>query len=187
MKTQLLLAALTIIISLSTFAQGRSFGGFKSGNLEIEPVVGYERVQKILPTPHTSSRLFYGLRANYGPKYLSLEAEVTQAKEDESFDTGVDISDNSTNYMLGLRSSFNVGRALNWYLRAGAHARDSKYERTEAGVTTTVEPATYVNPYAGTGLAINLMNVFTLNAGMNVIFTDDEHEYQSSLGFGIRI
>ncbi len=187
MKKTLLIS----IFSFLTFAQGRSYSGYSKGNLVIEPVVGYERVQKLLPTAHTSSRLFYGLRANYGPRLLSLEAEVTQAKEDETFDSGVQVKDTSTNYMLGLRSSYNIGRALNWYLRAGGHARDTKYEKTEAGVTTTTEPATYVSPYAGTGLSLNFMNVFTLNAGVNVLFTGrpkgSDQEYQSSLGFAIRI
>lgn len=190
MKFILRLVSVTLLFPATTLAL--SVGSMTTGNLKIEPVIGYERVQSILPTLHTSNRMYYGLRANWGPQHLSLEAEVTQSKEDETYNSGaVEIAETSTNYKLGLRSAFNIGRALNWYIRAGASARDSKYERTEAGVTTTQEPGTYVSPYAGTGLGINLFSIFSLDAGITAVFTDhrriDEPEYQSSLGFSIRI
>ena len=123
---------------------------------------------------------------------MSLEAEVTQSKEDETYSSGtVEMAETSTNYKLGIRSAFNIASSLRWYLRAGASARKSEYERTEAGVTTTQKPATYVSPYAGSGLSINMLGIFSLNAGITAVFTDhreiDEAEYQSSLGFSIRI
>lgn len=190
MKNILRFTSFILIISSSTSAL--AYGNISKGNLTIEPIVGYERVQSILPTPHTSNRLFYGARANWGPQYLSLEAEVTQSKEDETYNSGtVEMAETSTNYKLGLRSAYNIGSSLRWYLRAGASARESKYERTEAGVTTTQEPATYVSPYAGSGLSINMLGVFSLNAGITAVFTNhreiEEPEYQSSLGFSIRI
>lgn len=169
------------------WAQKRDTSYFK-----LEPIVGYERVQKFEPTSHTKSRLIYGLRASYGPPILAAEAEVTQGKDDESFpEQDLKIEEKVTNLMLGLKSSFNLGSMLTWYLRAGGHARKSEYTRTEAGVSTTRDPAVYASPYAGTGATINLFDKLTANAGITVIFTGrpqgSDHEYQTTLGFGIKI
>ncbi len=40
---------------------------------DIEPVIGYERVQKLVPTPHTSDRLVYGARAWLGFPLVAVE------------------------------------------------------------------------------------------------------------------
>ncbi len=162
------------------------------GYLKIEPVIGYERVQKIEPTPHSKNRLIYGIRANYGPPIFSLEAEVTQGKDNESFpDRNLTIEETVTNGMLGVRSSFNIGNLARWFLRFGGHARKTELSRTENSITTTTEPAIYLSPYAGTGLSINLLRTFSLNAGYTVIFTGrpkgSDREYQTTLGFSIRI
>ena len=177
---------------LATLPVWAQSGTADKGYFKLEPIIGYERVQKIEPTPHTKSRLIYGLRANYGPPILSAEAEITQGKDDESFpDRNLTIEEKATNLMAGLRSSFNLGGVLSWYLRAGGHARKSEYTRTENGVTTTRDPAVYVSPYAGTGATLNLMGTLTANAGITVIFTGrpkgSDHEYQTTLGFGIKI
>ncbi len=162
------------------------------GNLTIGPIVGYERVQKISPTPHTKDRLFYGIRAVYGPPLLSAEAEITQGKDTESFpERDLTIKETATSAMVGLRSNFLRTKFLTTYIRAGGHARKSEVETTEAGVTTTREPAVSVSPYAGAGLNINLMNKFTLNLGITAIFTGkpkgSDSEYQTSLGFTVNI
>ena len=179
---------LFIFVTLPAWAQSSSTNGY----LKIEPVVGMERVQKIEPTPHSKTRFIYGLRLNYGPPIFSAEAEITQGKDSESFPgQSLSIEETVTNAMLGVRSSLNFGGILQWYLRAGGHGRKSEYSKTLSGVTTTREPSIYLSPYAGTGLSINLLNAFSLNAGYTVIFTGrpkgSDREYQTTLGFSVRI
>ena len=58
------------------FALLMSFSEKLKAAVLIEPVVGYERVQKVLPTPHTKDRLMYGLRVLMGVPLLSLELVV---------------------------------------------------------------------------------------------------------------
>ena len=162
------------------------------GYLRIEPVVGAERVQKIEPTQHSKTRLIYGLRINYGPPLFSAEAEVTQGKDNESFaDQNLTIEETVTNAMLGVRSSLNFANLASWYLRVGGHARKSELQRTQNNVTTVRDPAIYVSPYAGTGLNINLLGTFSLNAGYTILFTGkpkgSDREYQTTLGFSVRI
>lgn len=183
MKT--LIALTLLILSFNLSAQNKDY-------FSISPIVGYERVQKVEPTPHTKSRLIYGVRASYGPPIFAAEAEITRGSDDENFpDRNLTIEETATNAMLGVRSSFNIASALRWYVRGGGHARKREITRTQDEVTTEQDPAVYVSPYAGSGLNINLFNKLTLNAGITVIFTGEpkgsDHEYQTTLGFGIKI
>jgi len=159
--------------------------------LTIMPITGYERVQKLSPTVHTTDRLFYGVRVLFGPPLLSAEAEVTQSKDTETFASqGLVILDESNQAKLGIRTSISLAKFGYWYLRAGGSARETVITKTTAGTTTKSEPAVRINPYAGTGLSFRLMNNFSLNAGVTVIFADypkKDHEYQTSLGFAINI
>lgn len=182
---KVLIITILLIFSFNLWAQNKDY-------FNISPIVGYERVQKFEPTPHTKSRLIYGLRASYGPPIFAAEAEVTRGSDDESFpDQDLTIEETATNAMLGLRSSFNISSALRWYIRGGGHARKREITRTQDGVTTEQDPAVYLSPYAGSGLNINLFNKLTLNAGITVIFTGEpkgsDYEYQTTLGFGIKI
>ncbi len=160
-------------------------------SLNITPVVGLERVVKISPVRTTKTRAILGARASYGVPLLRLEAQVTRSQDTETLPER-DLSEEEETYtgMLGIRSSFNMA-FVNWYLRAGGHARKTEYTRTEADVTTTREPAIYVSPYAGTGLNINVMGNFFVNAGITVIFTGrpkgSDRDYQSTLSFGVKI
>jgi hypothetical protein len=169
-----------------------AFGASSTDNLTIGPIIGYERVQKILPTPHTTNRLVYGLRAVYGPPLLSAEAELTQGKDTENFpDRSLTIKETATNAKVGIRSNFLRTTFVTTYLRAGGHARKSEIEKTESGVTTTHEPAIYVSPYAGAGMAVNILNKLKLNFGVTAIFTGkpkgSDREYQTTLGFTIKL
>lgn len=174
-------------LSLLTF---NTFGAAKD-YLTIEPIVGYERVQKLSPTPHTKNRLMYGLRANFGPPLISMEAQLTQANDTESFpEEDLTIKEEVINAMLGIRSNLSLG-VLGFYLRAGGHARKSKLTTTKDGETTEKEPAIRVSPYAGTGISINAANILRANAGVTAIFTGkpkgSDREYQTTLGFAIKI
>ena len=182
---------ISFITTLSSTAIIRE--SITNGNLTINPVIGYERVQKVYPTPHTSSRFIYGLRAQYGLRILSLEAEATQGKSDEAFPTqNITVKDTTTNLKLGLRSNFNIlANTLSMYLRAGASGNKTKEERTESGVTTTVEPDFDISPYAGTGFNFRLLSNIYANGGITVIFTGEpegsDYDYQTTLGFTVRI
>lgn len=187
--TKLILLTSLLLPSLS-FAQ--NFGRISRDNLTVEPIVGYERVQKIEPTARTTNRFYYGVRASYGIPLLSAEAEITRAEETERFyEEDLKIEETSTTLMLGVRSNFNHQGMIGAYLRAGGHARKSEIEKTQDGVKTSDDPAVRLSPYAGTGLNIRLARYFSLNAGVTVIFTGEpkgsDKEYRTSLGFRINI
>ncbi len=157
-----------------------------------QPIIGLERVQKIEPAGETKDRFIYGLRMNYGMPILSAEFEITQGKDTENFsDRNLTIKESTTNLMLGVRSSYQLGQSLYFYLRGGAHGRRNERERIENDVSTETTPAVYLNPYAGTGLSIHVLEMLSINAGVTVIFTGQprgsEREYQTSLGFTLKV
>ena len=167
-----------------------AFGQSSKGNVQVVPLVGYERVQKVTPTPRSVDRAFVGVRLIYGPPLLAAEAEVTRSSDTENLPAS-DFKEEEESYAakLGLRSSFNF-LLFRWYLRAGGHARKSEITRTQNGVTTVLEPGIKISPYAGTGLSFRVANHFFLSAGVTAIFTGEpkgsDREYQTSLGFGMR-
>lgn len=155
------------------------------------PIVGLERVVKVLPIQKTKTRSVVGLNVRYGPSWMSAEGEVTKSSDSETLYTqDLSVKEDSYAAKLGIRSNFNLV-FFNWFIRAGGQARKSKFTKTQAGVTTITEPAIYISPYAGTGLNINFMGKFFANAGITVIFTGrpkgSDREYQTTLGFGVRI
>ncbi len=167
-------------------AAGSSFG------LTLEPLVGYERVQKILPTAHTKDRLFYGVRATAGILLISAEAEVTRGLDTEDFPSqDLSIKETTDKGKFGARSTFRLSSLLSLIARAGVQARRSRLEQTSVGVTTvTIEGIRY-KPYAGAGLRSALFGKFELSGEVVVVFNDfpnmRDNEYQTSLGFVLRL
>ncbi len=157
---------------------------------EVEPIIGYERVQKLVPTPHTRDRLVYGVRVTAGVLMVSGEAEYTRATDTESFPlTSTSIQDTDDKARIGLRSTIGMGRLLNFVVRAGAQARQTKSETTVAGfTTTTIAPIRY-NPYAGAGLRARLAGNVSFTADLTVVFTDfpnmNRNEYMTTAGFAV--
>lgn len=181
-----------VLLIFPIHASAQNFGKISAGNLTVEPIVGYERVQKLEPTARTKNRFYYGVRGSYGVPLLSAEAELTRAEDSESFaDRDLKLEETSTSLMLGVRSHFNHQGILGAFLRAGGHARQSEIEKTQDGVKTVDKPSVRLSPYAGAGLNIRLASYFRLNAGVTAIFTGepkgDDREYRTSLGFSLNL
>lgn len=186
---KLLLSSSFLLLSITQSFAART--SVNISNLRIMPIVGLERVTKLDPVQKTKTRTIVGLNLRYGPQWMSAEAEVTKSSDSETdYTNDLTVKEESYAGKLGIRSSFNL-LLFNWYLRAGGQGRKSKFTRTQNGVTTIKEPAIYISPYAGTGLTFNFMGKFFANAGITVIFTGrpkgSDREYQTSLGFGVRI
>lgn len=159
---------------------------------DIEPIVGYERVQKLIPTAHTSDRLVYGARVTAGFPLLAAEAEYLRGTDTESFPSqNLEVTEVSDKAKLGVRSSLALGKLVRLTARGGAQAKQN--ERTEVlnGVTTVTKDPLVYNPYAGAGLKVGLGKRFALSGDMVVVFGDfpnmDKNEYQVTLGFSVKL
>lgn len=162
-------------------------------NLSIRPIVGFERVQKLVPNPSMKTRLTYGVEALYKLPVGTAEAEVTKA-QDDSVDLGVSpnvkYQDEELKARIGLRGTMGSG-FFSAYLRGGAQGRQNKQTKTVNGVSTTTTTLSKVQPYVGTGLGIHLGNYFSLDAGVTVVYAPtsqgglSDFEYSPTVGFGI--
>jgi hypothetical protein len=160
--------------------------------MEIEPVVGYERVQKLIPTPHQHDRLLYGARLTVGVIWVAAEAEYLNSTDNESFAAeGLATKDVTDRAKVGLRVNMNLARILAFTLRGGCQATRNRHTETSGGVTTVnpYEPITY-RPYLGAGFTATLARNFALRADMTAVFEDfpsfKDAQYQATAGLVVR-
>jgi hypothetical protein len=158
----------------------------------VEPIIGFDRVQKFLPTPHTKNRLVYGARATAGILLISGEAEYTRGQDDESFpDQDLAIKESADKAKLGIRSGIGLGPIMTFNLRAGGQATKGSREETRAGVTSTFSQDLEIDPYAGAGLRGKLSNKLSASAEVVAVITDtsdlSKNEYQTTAGFSIHL
>lgn len=160
--------------------------------LSIEPIIGYERSQKLVPTPHTKDRLIYGARATAGLRLLSLELEYTRGTDSEDFPSdGLASKDTDDRLKMGLVSSFGLGRLFRLHARGGVQASKNIHEETQAGVTTVTSNPIEYNPYAGAGLSAGLGRKLSISGSLTAVFREfpdmSKNEYQATLGFSIKL
>jgi hypothetical protein len=162
-----------MLIAVTSFALSDAAHAAVMGlTTSVEPIIGYERVQKFLPTQHTHERLVYGLRVVAGLPLISAEGEYTRATDSEDFvsPTAMTIKDTDDRARVGARSTFKLTGFLSLFVRAGAQASMSRHDVTTSGTTvTTIDPISYL-PYAGAGLRIGLGSKISLNADMTTVF-----------------
>ena len=191
MKKSLQIALATLILSGASHLAA-SHQAHAMLRTTLEPIVGYERVEKLFPDAHSTNRMFYGGRFTLGSQVFALEAEYTQSKDEESFSatdtTTTSVADKAK---VGLRGGFALGRLLRMNLRTGAQAEKST-EKMTVGSTTTTEnfPITY-DPYGGAGFKLMLTPKTSLTAEAVAVFKSfpsmSGNEYQTSAGFAISL
>jgi hypothetical protein len=187
------LLLLTLSLLLLTSAAQAARPALPQGlTVAVEPIFGFEHVQKISPTFHFKNRLTYGARFTAGYLVLSGEGEYTRATDSESYPAeDASLKDTDDTLRLGVRTGYPVAQALIASLRAGGQARRGSHEQTTGGVTTVTAPAIEYHPYAGLEVRAAISSVFSLSAGVLVAFNDihdmSKNEYQTTAGFQIRV
>lgn len=156
----------------------------------IEPIVGYEHTQQLLPTKHSVNRMSYGARLSAGILFFSLEGEYLRGTIDETY-PGFTMSSIGDSVKLGIRSGFGVGSLLRFYLRAGGQASQETTKTTIGGVTTTsYDPVNYA-PYGGMGVRLKLAGKFYANVDVVAVIKDinnlNSSSYQTTAGFTVRL
>jgi hypothetical protein len=159
-------------------------------SLGIEPIIGYERVQQLLPTKHTSNQLIYGARVIAGLLLISAESEYTHGTSTETY-TDMTQTYTADRLKLGLRSGFGLGSLIRFSARGGVQASQTKTDQTVDGVTVTTKDTIRYNPYAGAGLRLRLTSKVTASAEVVAVFRNltylQDTEYQTTAGFAIRL
>lgn len=181
------LALLILALPGLSFAKKTNFGLF---TVEIIPIVGYERIQKLVPTPHTKERIVYGARLITGLPLISAEVEYTRGTDNEDFpELRLFTKDETDKVKLGLRSVIRLVGIVYAFGRAGGQAKKNKHTETRNGVTTVTEDPIYVHPYIGAGVRARLGRNVRFEADFTFIFPDTKnfsnYEQQTTAGFAI--
>lgn len=174
------------VLILSTSAHASLF------KLTIEPIVGFERVQKLIPTAHKVDRMLYGARFSLGIPLLAIEAQATRGTDSETFTSpAMSVKDTDDRLKLGLRSSLRLGPILMLIARGGGQAKRTIHEETVSGVTSRTIPPIKYRPYAGLGLTSRLGSAFALSGGITAVFNNFPHmkdnDYETTLGFTVSL
>lgn len=159
-------------------------------SLSIEPIVGYEKVQQVLPSVHTVNRLVYGARAIAGVLILSAESEYTRGTVEEVIGAMTQKT-TADKAKLGLRSGFRLGQLISLHLRGGVQVKREESEQTVDGVTNTFKQAIAYNPYGGAGARASLTSKLSATADVVAVIPDvhdmAQNEYLVTAGFAIRL
>lgn len=179
------LALLGLLVSLPALGRGGLV------EVEVEPIIGYEREQKLLPEPRTTETILYGARLTAGIPMVSGELEYTTSTDTESFPAlGLSQTEKTERAKLGIVSKLRLGRLFRFKLRGGAQARRTTTEQTSGTVTTrSVSPVKY-KPYLGAGVQARLTPKFRFSADLVTIFEDfpsfRNNQYQLTAGFSVK-
>jgi hypothetical protein len=161
-------------------------------NLKVEPIVGVEQTQKLLPEVQSTTRLFYGARVIGGMRWISLEGEYTRAQDQENFPlTSTRSSSTSDKLKIGLRSEFAQARWFSASARLGGQAQVETAEVTVNDIKTIENtPVTY-QPYAGVGARVTITPKIGFSAEVVAVFRDfpdlAQNDYQGSAGFTLAV
>lgn len=160
--------------------------------INIEPVIGFEHVEKIRPIPHFKNRLTYGARFTAGYLVFSGEGEYLRATDNESYPLeDLALKDTDDTFRLGVRTGYPILRNLIASLRLGGQARRNSHEETTGGVTTVTTSAIQYKPYVGTELRARFSGRLSLTLGILAVINDihdvSRNEYQTTAGFQIRL
>ncbi|MBS1985844.1 MAG: hypothetical protein JST16_16920 [Bdellovibrionales bacterium] len=178
------------MMALSTFCGLLAAPAF--AGVDLTPIIGYERVQKLVPDPHSTDRLTYGARLTLGVPLLAIEAEYTQGRDTETF-TSQDlvITDTAQKARVGLRSGLG-GSLLRIIGRGGVQAKQNHHVEAVGGTTTVDkhEPVSY-KPYAGAGLRMGLSARMSVSVEVVAVFNKwpdmKKNDYETTAGLNIRI
>lgn len=174
-------------LTLGLFFSQNSFADLLS--VQVEPIIGFEHVQQLLPSPHSVNRLVYGARVTAGVPLVAAEAEYTHGTLLEEF-PNMSQTSISDRLKVGLRSGIGLGTLIRFSIRGGVQASQTQTSQTVAGVTTITYDALRYDPYAGAALNLRLSNKINGSVGVVAVIRDiqnlEQTEYQVTAGFSVR-
>ena len=162
--------------------------------ISIEPILAYELTQVNQPSLHTRGMLMYGGRIVAGHKLISAEGEYTLGNTEEVY-AGLDqrIQTHKQNARLGARSELMVVPGVDFVMRAGGQASQTKVETTtiSSGSSVTVNPDWEIHPYAGLGVKAHVFKAITASVEATYLFRSvkdwSQNDVQTALSLKIAL
>ena len=154
----------------------------------IEPIIGYQSLERTYPYDHNEGMLTYGARVVVGTYELAGEAEVQFGSSSESFNNPpVEIDTSFTMVRLGARKVFPVSEPVHVLTRLGMEGYhfSNTYNVVNPDLSTSStsdSPAWQFRPYVGAGLIFYLFRSLSFSVE-EVYVVDTSWE----TGFGFRL
>ncbi|MGE0616479.1 MAG: hypothetical protein AB7P04_12665 [Bacteriovoracia bacterium] len=183
------LGAVGFLAATGPFASAAEFGGVQ---YTVKPIIGYDRVYKDTPTPHTYNRLTYGVNAAATYSFLSLELEYTHGAGTETFPaSGETVSDTAEKIKLGLKGTYQMGSVFSASLRGGGQISKVKTVTTVGTSVSTSYSPTQIDPYFGLGTSLRVAEKNSADFGVTVVFRSfpslHQAEWQFTGGYAIHL
>ena len=186
MKFSALSLVLMVVIS-SNFAKANM-------QLEISPIIAYEKIQILRPTVHSKERFSYGASISTGIPLVSIEGTYLQGQSTDKFPLPEDpsaIKVTTQRAMVGLKSEIRFFSLMSFVARAGGHAlRQTELETFLDGSSAKHIEPDKISPYAGAGFIFNFFGKFRFFMDAKGIFEKNSTNKPSwliSSGFTIKL
>ena len=147
----------------------------------VQPLAGFEIVEKEIPDLHSKIRFMYGARITGGYRQFAGEVEGTRATDREDFLLqSLSIEDRTDRVKLGIRSTQNLfgSSRLSITARAGGEASRTQHSQTLNGVSTQNTSPIYCRPYIGGGVSTEVYRGFAL--GFDVVAVINIHDLRKN-------
>jgi hypothetical protein len=151
----------------------------------IEPVIGYQSLQRTYPFDHKQGMLTYGLRVVVGTYRLAGEGEFQYGSATENFSNPT-VTDNTSfiQARVGARTIVPVIEQLSLIFRLGMEGFHYSNEISNATTTITDSPAWKFEPYLGAG--VNFFLFKSLSLSVEEVYVIDT-SWETSFGFRLYI
>jgi hypothetical protein len=152
----------------------------------IEPVIGYQSLQRDYPIEHKEGMLTYGGRVVVGTYRLAGEFEMQYGSASETFAAPTAVATTSTllQARLGARTIVPLIQELHLVFRAGMQGFHYSNEVTIGTTTTTDSPAWQFKPYVGAGVILYMFKALSLS--VEEVYVVDT-SWETAFGFRLFI
>ena len=152
----------------------------------LEPVLGYEFLQRSYPNTHTEGMFFYGARAVAGSQMIAGELLYTHGSASESFATPTLLTADSTRDLIriGPRTLIPLDHWIKLLVRLGEQASHDSFTYTSSTGSYQDSPKWEFHPYVGGGLIFHFIPELSLDFEGTYILNGD---FEAGIGFRVYI
>ena len=151
----------------------------------IEPVIGYQSLERTYPFAHNQGMLTYGVRLVIGTYRLAGEGEFQYGSATENFSNPT-VSDETTFYQarVGARTIVPLIEELHLVFRGGLEGFHYSNAISNGTTTLTDSPAWKFEPYVGAGVILYMFKALSLS--VEEVYVVDT-AWETSFGFRLFI
>lgn len=176
---------LLLLVPSLVWAQSKRSAPEDEFHLLLEPVIGYQIIERSYPYNHTTGMLLFGGRLVLGSQRLAGEFLYTHGSSSETFSNPQQTVETTRDaFRAGPRTIVPLEQWVSLIFRAGMQGYKDEFSIRSASGTVTSTSGWKYNPYTGVGLILRVFSGLTLDLSGTYIFNGD---IETSAGFRLYI